>query len=94
MDLRVLPKAESSAWEWQLHSSCRGADQELFFPAEGERAAQARLREQRAKRVCEACPVLSQCRSFALSTRQEYGIWGGMTEDERRSMHRATTRSA
>ena len=41
------------------------------------------MRDQNAKQVCKDCPVLLQCRSHALAAREPYGVWGGMSEDER-----------
>lgn len=70
----------SSEW-WDL-AACRNAEPELFFPISATRASSATV--QRAKRICQACPVQSQCLRYALGHRQEQGIWGGLTEDERR----------
>ena len=50
---------------------------------EGERGPARRERDAAAKATCAACPVLEQCRRHALSVREPYGVWGGMTEDER-----------
>ena len=47
-----------------------------------------------AKSICAACPVLAQCLDFALEARQDYGVWGGLTEDERRSLRRSRQRRA
>jgi WhiB family redox-sensing transcriptional regulator len=55
-------------------------DPSIFFPAAGSRRAR---HEARAKSVCEACPVLTQCRQYALDGAEPYGIWGGMTPLER-----------
>ena len=46
-------------------------------------------RDERAKQVCATCPVLQQCREHALAAREPYGVWGGMTEDERATYHEA-----
>ena len=40
-----------------------------------------------AKEICLACPVLQQCRSHALAVREPYGVWGGLTEDERETVY-------
>ena len=76
---RTLPDPSTSAWDWQLRGSCRGMDPSIFFPAVGRRARH----EARAKAVCEVCPVLTQCRQYALDAAEPYGIWGGMTPLER-----------
>src|SRR5258708_32665512 len=85
--------------EWWTLAACRNAEPELFFPISATSASGATV--ERAKRVCESCPVQSQCLRYALRHRQEQGIWGGLTEDERRRMNRrmapserAATRSA
>jgi WhiB family redox-sensing transcriptional regulator len=76
---RTQPDPSTSAWDWQLRGSCRGMDPSIFFPAAGRRARD----EARAKAVCEVCPVLTQCRQYALDAAEPYGIWGGMTPLER-----------
>jgi WhiB family redox-sensing transcriptional regulator len=40
-----------------------------------------------AKTVCAACPVIQQCRQHALAVREPYGVWGGLTEDERNAIY-------
>ena len=75
----TLPDPSTCAWDWQLRGSCRGIDPSIFFPAAGRRARD----EMRAKAVCEVCPVLMQCRQYALDAAEPYGIWGGMTPLER-----------
>jgi hypothetical protein len=62
---------------WQLDALCPQTDPELFFPEKGGSTAEA-------KAVCNACPVKSQCLDYALETAQRFGIWGGMSERERR----------
>ena len=70
-------------WEWQAQALCREASPDMFFHPEGERGNQRRSRDDRAKAVCDSCPVLRRCREHALASREPYGVWGGMTEDER-----------
>jgi WhiB family redox-sensing transcriptional regulator len=77
---------------WRAHAACRGEDPELFFPADSTGPALAQVAE--AKRVCADCPVRQECLRFALSTGQGYGIWGGLTEDERRKLRRRRQRAA
>jgi WhiB family redox-sensing transcriptional regulator len=69
---------------WREHAECRHASPELFFPIGTTGPAVTEIEE--AKRVCAVCPVQPQCLEFALRTRQEFGIWGGTTEDERRGL--------
>lgn len=82
-DVSRLPAPLGDAYEWQLFGSCRGADSTLFFLPEGERGPRKRRRERAAKAICAGCPVLDQCADFALSTREPYGVWGGLTPEER-----------
>lgn len=74
---------------WQDFSNCRGADADLFFP---ERGASTR----KAKAICAACEVKGDCLEFAIVQGEKFGIWGGMSERERRKVRRdrATVRRA
>jgi WhiB family transcriptional regulator, redox-sensing transcriptional regulator len=58
-------------------------DSSVFFHPDGERGAVRADREARAKQVCRTCPVIQQCRHHALSVREPYGVWGGLSETER-----------
>ena len=82
-----LPGPVADLWEWQLLGSCRDADPRLFFHPEGERGPARRERDASAKRLCETCPVLDACREHALAVREPYGVWGGMTEDDREAVY-------
>ena len=70
-------------WEWQYEGACRGMDPEMFFHPDGERGPRRRNRENAAKAVCASCPVLQKCREQALAIAEPYGIWGGLSEDDR-----------
>lgn len=74
---------------WQQSSNCLGVDPDLFFPERG-----ASTRE--AKEVCRGCVVSEDCLEFALANGEKFGIWGGMSERERRRIrrHRALERDA
>ncbi|RLU79258.1 hypothetical protein CTZ27_37070 [Streptomyces griseocarneus] len=74
----------SDAWyeQWSGQAACREEDPELFFPARHDGPGVAQIRE--AKAICRRCPVVEDCHAWALSTDQEYGVWGGMSERERR----------
>ena len=72
--------------DWRGHAACRDADPELFFPDDDIRSA--RVQVKMAKLICRGCPVSATCLSWALASGQEAGIWGGLTEDERRRLHR------
>jgi WhiB family redox-sensing transcriptional regulator len=73
-----------SGW-WQL-AACRSADPELFFPVSG--AGPAIEQAGAAKAVCAGCPVRRECLAYAIFTRQQHGIWGGLTESERHAAFR------
>jgi WhiB family transcriptional regulator, redox-sensing transcriptional regulator len=86
-EISRLPGPVADIWEWQLQGSCRDADPRLFFHPEGERGPARRERDAAARQVCGACPVLEQCRSHALAVREPYGVWGGLTEDDREAIY-------
>lgn len=71
--------------DWQADGMCRGSHGYLFFPPPAfERKNDRMRREARAIAICEACPVLEPCAEYAISTNELFGIWGGMTEHDRR----------
>jgi WhiB family transcriptional regulator, redox-sensing transcriptional regulator len=72
--------------DWLVRAACRTAEPDLFFPVGTSGPALVQLAE--AKSVCGRCPVLLQCRTWALTTGQDTGVWGGMSADERRAMRR------
>lgn len=86
-DISRLPGPVADLWEWQLQGACRKADTSLFFHPEGERGPARRNRDSAAKAICVTCPVLQRCRAHALSAREPYGVWGGLSEDEREAIH-------
>lgn len=75
---------------WRHQAACRGLDPELFFPVGTTGPCVDQLAE--AKAVCVLCPVQSACLLSALTTGDDHGVWGGLSEDERRSMRRRTAR--
>jgi WhiB family transcriptional regulator, redox-sensing transcriptional regulator len=82
-DVSRLPGPNADFWDWQLRGSCRGTDSDLFFHPEGERGQARTSREEAAKEVCLHCPVCKPCREHALRVHEPYGVWGGMTEEDR-----------
>lgn len=75
----------SVASDWQPRALCRGNHSHLFFPPSAfERKDERERREVRAKAICKACPVKGNCLESAVDIREPYGIWGGLTEVERR----------
>jgi WhiB family transcriptional regulator, redox-sensing transcriptional regulator len=87
-----LPKPVTDVWDWQLEGLCRGTNSAIFFHPENERGYARSAREAKAKAICQACPVLQQCREHALKAQEPYGVWGGMGEDERRQIIAAARR--
>jgi len=86
-EISRLPGPVADIWEWQLQGSCRDADPRLFFHPEGERGPARRERDASAREICASCPVLQQCRTHALTVREPYGVWGGLTEDDREAIY-------
>lgn len=70
--------------EWRFRGACLDQNPDLFFPTGGGRTG---LQVEEAKIVCRRCPVVTECLTYALETGQESGVWGGLSETERR-MHR------
>ncbi len=75
---------------WPSRAACLGADPELFFPI-GE-SGPALLQIEEAKQVCARCPVRRECLQWALDTGQQSGVWGGLSESERRAQGRRRAR--
>jgi|ERR671925_1194585 WhiB family redox-sensing transcriptional regulator len=76
--------------EWRERAACLDYPAVLFFGVDdSETAGERRLREEEAKQICLTCEVKQECLEYALRTREPYGIWGGLTEIERRArLHR------
>ena len=71
---------------WRRSAACRDADPAMFFPVGTTGAAVGEIVE--AKAVCNRCPVRLACLRFALVTHQEFGVWGGKDEEDRRELRR------
>jgi WhiB family redox-sensing transcriptional regulator len=82
-DLSRLPGPVAELWDWQLRAACRGLSSEIFFHPDNERGPARSSRDAQAKAVCASCPVREPCRSHALEVKEPYGVWGGLSEDER-----------
>ncbi len=74
---------------WRDQALCRDTDPDLFFPVGTTGVAVAQI--EHAKAVCAQCPVTSACLDYALATNQDSGIWGGLSEEERRVIRRQRT---
>lgn len=68
---------------WEL-AACYGKDTALFFADEELRGTNRNTDVEKAQEICAACPIIGHCREYSLRTRQEFGIWGGLTAAERR----------
>jgi WhiB family redox-sensing transcriptional regulator len=66
---------------WQDLALCRQTDPEAFFPDKGESSRPA-------KRICGRCDVKAECLDYALGRNERFGIWGGLSERERRKLQR------
>ena len=79
-----LPPPGAMSGSWMVSAACAGLDPELFFPIGS--TGPAILQIEQAKQVCCGCGVLDECRRWALNTRQDAGVWGGLSEEERRAL--------
>jgi WhiB family redox-sensing transcriptional regulator len=78
------------AWEWQSVGRCREPGGAQFFhPDEDLGRISRRLREAAAIRLCQSCPVRAECATHALTVGEEYGVWGGFTENDRTVLREA-----
>lgn len=76
--LPVIPIAES----WMDEAICAQTDPELFFPEKGGSTLSA-------KTICDGCQVVDECLDYALRHDERFGIWGGLSERERRKLKRS-----
>ena len=77
--------------DWRDRAACLTEDPELFFHVGNTGPAIMQIAE--AKKVCERCDVRAECLQWALEAGQDHGVWGGLSEDERRAMKRRNARS-
>ncbi len=76
--------------EWVHRARCKDEDPELFFPVGTAGPALAQI--DAAKAVCSRCEVRAECLEWAMATGQDAGVWGGLSEEERRGLRRARRR--
>jgi WhiB family redox-sensing transcriptional regulator len=79
------PRNTAPGLAWRHKSACQTADPDLFFPAGVGDEARRNIRQ--AKEVCAVCPVRQECLDWAVDTRQLFGVWGGLAEDERQGFY-------
>jgi WhiB family redox-sensing transcriptional regulator len=82
---------EYTAMDWRHRALCRDEDPELFFPI--GTTGPALVQVEQAKAVCRRCPAVQSCLDWALSSGQDSGVWGGLSEDERRALKRRQART-
>ncbi len=77
----VRTEADDHPLAWQADALCAETDPEAFFPEKGGSTRDA-------KRICESCEVRQQCLEYALENDERFGIWGGLSERERRKLRK------
>jgi WhiB family transcriptional regulator, redox-sensing transcriptional regulator len=81
VDIARLPQDPLPPDVWQERAACYGIDPEVFFPPSEEDAGLALS-------YCSACGIREMCLAWALKNRERYGVWGGLTEQQRRRLQR------
>lgn len=84
MDDDIFDLLDDSQYAWQADALCAQTDPEAFFPEKGGSTREA-------KRVCLSCSVRTECLEYALAQDERFGIWGGLSERERRKLKRAAS---
>lgn len=85
---RLLAEEHAAESSWREHAACKGVDPELFYPERGSQGWKE------AKAICRACPVRIACLEYAIVTAERHGVWGGLTELERKRVRLDRTRRA
>lgn len=86
----VEPLLDDGA-DWRTRGECLREDPELFFPIGNTGPALLQIEE--AKQVCRRCEVREVCLAWSLESGQDHGVWGGLSEDERRALKRRNARA-
>src|SRR4028119_948662 len=86
-----MTKRITHSMDWRDRSACLDEDPELFFPIGNTGPALLQIEE--AKAVCRRCEVIDTCLKWALENGQDAGVWGGLSEDERRALKRRNARA-
>ena len=81
----MIVSSTDSEDDWREDALCREVDPDRFFPEKGGTTAPA-------KQVCRRCAVAEECLAYALEHDERFGIWGGLSERERRQLKRAPVR--
>ena len=79
----LIPSARN--WSWQDKALCKtnGVDVTVFFNDDMLRGPEKQARESTAKKICTACPIKTECLEHALAVPENFGVWGGLTQEER-----------
>jgi WhiB family redox-sensing transcriptional regulator len=80
----ALDEEDGQEQDWQERALCAQTDPEAFFPEKGGSTREA-------KRICSGCEVRAECLEYALAHDERFGIWGGLSERERRRLRRAVS---
>jgi WhiB family transcriptional regulator, redox-sensing transcriptional regulator len=80
-------------YHWSDDAACRGVETAVFFPV-GANGVPTKTEAEYAKRYCGPCPVRGECLTHALTKREDYGVWGGLDENERAELLRLARRAA
>jgi WhiB family transcriptional regulator, redox-sensing transcriptional regulator len=83
----TFPTPDTLASDWRADAACREIDIDVFFAVD-----EASQRE--AIAICEACPVRAECLEYAITAREQYGVWGGVREQDRKRLVRSRRRDA
>lgn len=86
---KELMGAVAQQLEWHQQAACNGHDPDLWFPRIGESYRRIQL----AVSICEGCPVSKECLRYAVSTNQQFGIWGGKLLEDRKVLRRKMLRA-
>lgn len=79
--------AMQDEWQWRRHARCHDLPLDLFFPPDGTRGRQLTHLVNRAKQICQLCPVLEDCRDHAVNAVELHGVWGATTPADRERLH-------
>lgn len=79
--LEILRAPVNDERPWMVFGACRGQDPNLFFPDSARTAREAVA-------ICNTCPVVEECLDYSLEARERFGVWGGLTDKQRRSLLR------
>ena len=86
--LASVPVGET--WFWQEHGACQGFS-DVFFHPPNERGSARIERDAAAVSICQECPVRAPCGDYAMRSREPFGVWGGLTEEQRHAILRSTS---